>query len=62
MTPPVWATPKTRLFLVAYEGADGKPYALALSNFDIAHRISRLRSGEVIDTAVDRHTDFALDA
>ena len=62
MTPPVWATPKTRLFLVAYEGADGKPYALALSNLDVAHRISRLQGGEVIDTAVDRHADFALDA
>ena len=62
MTAPSRVSPGSRLFLVAYEGADGKPYALALSNFDIAHRISRLRGGEVIDTAVDRHADFALDA
>ena len=62
MTAPSWVSPGSRLFLVAYEGADGKPYALALSNLDVAHRISRLQGGEVIDTAVDRHADFALDA
>jgi hypothetical protein len=53
-----WATPGSRLFLVAYE-ADGKPYALALSDLDIAHKIARLRGGEVIDTEVDRHADMA---
>jgi hypothetical protein len=53
-----WAKPGSRLFLIAYE-ADGKPYALALSDLHVAHRIARLRGGEVIDTEVDRHADLA---
>ena len=57
MTAPSWVTPKTRLFLVAYEGADGRPYALALSD----HGVARRMGGEVIDTLVDNHADIAAD-
>ena len=61
MTPPLWATPKTRLFLVAYEGSDGRPYALALSDHGVAARLARRLSGEVIDTMVDNHAHMAAD-
>ena len=54
-----WACAGDRLFLVAYEGADGKPYALALSDHDVAARIASRRAGEVIDTFVDTHADMA---
>ena len=47
----------SRLFLVAYESADGKPYAFALSDLDVAHKLARACGGEVIDTAVDRMAD-----
>ena len=60
MTPPLWATPKSRLFLVAYESADGRPYALALSNHDVAARLARRFGGEVIDTLIDNHADMAV--
>lgn len=53
-----WAKPGSRLFLVAYE-ADGKPYALALSDLDVAHELASACGGEVIDTEVDRHADMA---
>ncbi len=61
MTPPLWATHKTRLFLVAYEGADGRPYALALSDHNVAARLARRFGGEVIDTLVDNHADMPAD-
>ena len=61
MTAPSWVTPKTRLFLVAYEGADGRPYALALSDHGVAARLARRFGGEVIDTLVDNHADMAAD-
>jgi hypothetical protein len=57
VTAPSWVKPKTRLFLVAYEGADGRPYALALSD----HGVARRMGGEVIDTLVDNHADMAAD-
>jgi hypothetical protein len=57
-SPSHWGEPGSRLFLVAYE-ADGRPYALALSDLEVAHKIAGLRGGEVIDTAVDRHADMA---
>ena len=44
MTAPFWVTPKTRLFLVAYEGADGRPYAVALSDHGVAARLARPNS------------------
>ncbi len=59
MTAPSWAIPNTRLFLVAYEGADGRPYAVALSDHGAARRFARQRGGEVIDTLVDNHADMA---
>ena len=59
MTAPSWVTPKTRLFLVAYEGADGRPYAVALSDRGVAARLARRFGGEVIDTLVDTHADMA---
>src|SRR5271165_5410356 len=61
MTTPSWVTPKTRLFLVAYEGADGRPYAVALSDHGVAARLARRFGGEVIDTLVDNHADMAAD-
>jgi hypothetical protein len=61
MTLPVWAAPKTRLFLVAYEGADGRPYALALSDHGVATWLARRFDGEVIDTLIDNHADMAAD-
>ena len=61
MTAPSWVTPKTRLFLVAYEGADGRPYAVALSDHGVAARLARRFGGEVIDTLVDNHADMAAD-
>ena len=61
MTAPSWVTPKTRLFLVAYEGADGRPYAVALSDHGVAARLARQFGGEVIDTLVDNHADMAAD-
>ncbi len=61
MTTPSWVTPKTRLFLVAYAGADGRPYALALSDHGVAARLARRFGGEVIDTLVDNHADIAAD-
>src|SRR5271165_5103441 len=57
MAAPVWVAPGSRLFLVAYESADGKPYAFALSDLDVAHKLARACGGEVIDTAVDRMGD-----
>jgi len=60
-TAPPWVTPKTRLFLVAYEGADDRPYALALSDQGVAARLARKLDGEVIDTLVDNHADMAAD-
>ena len=59
MTSPVWVAPNTRLFLVAYEGADGKPYAIAVSDHGVATRLARRFAGEVIDTSVDTHADLA---
>ena len=56
-----WALPRSRLFLVAYEGGDGKPYALAVSNLDLAEKLARKFSGESIDTIVDAHADMAQD-
>ena len=61
MTAPSWVTPKTRLFLVAYEGADGRPYAVAVSDHGVAARLARRFGGEVIDTLVDNHADMAAD-
>ena len=61
MTVPSWVTPKTRLFLVAYEGADGRPYAVALSDQSVAARLARRFGGEVIDTLVDNHADMEAD-
>ena len=61
MTAPSWVTPKTRLFLVAYEGAEGGPYAVALSDHGVAARLARRFGGEVIDTLVDNHADMAAD-
>ena len=52
---------KTRLFLVAYEGADGRPYALALSDHGVAAKLARRVGGEVIDTLVDNHADMTGD-
>ena len=59
MTAPSWVTPNTRLFLVAYEGADGRPYAVAVSDHGVAARLARRFGGEVIDTVVDNHADMA---
>ncbi len=59
MAAPAWAAPGTRLFLVAYEGADGKPYAVAVSDYDVACRLAARFDGEVIDTCVDTHADMA---
>ena len=61
MTAPSWVTPNTRLFLVAYEGADGRPYAVALSDHGVAARLACRFGGEVIDTLVDNHADMAAD-
>jgi len=61
MTSPWWVRPRTRLFLVAYEGADGRPYAVALSDHGVAARLARRFGGEVIDTLVDNHADMAAD-
>ena len=61
MTTPSWVKPKTRLFLVAYEGADGRPYVVALSDHGVAARLARRFGGEVIDTLVDNHADMAAD-
>ena len=61
MTAPSWVTPNTRLFLVAYEGADGRPYAVAVSDHGVAARLARRFGGEVIDTLVDTHADLAAD-
>jgi hypothetical protein len=61
MTSPSWVRPRTRLFLVAYEGADGRPYAVALSDHGVAARLARRFGGEVIDTLVDNHADMAAD-
>jgi len=61
VTAPFWVTPKTRLFLVAYEGADGRPYAVALSDHSVAARLARGFGGEVIDTPVEHHADMAAD-
>ena len=58
MTAPSWVTPKTRLFLVAYEGADGRPYAVALSDHGVAARLALRFGGEVIDTLVDNYADM----
>ena len=55
--PRLGVAPGSRLFLVAYESADGKPYAFALSDLDVAHKLARARGGEVIDTPVDRMAD-----
>ena len=61
VTAPSWVTAKTRLFLVAYKGADGRPYAVALSDHGVAARLARRFGGEVIDTLVDNHADSAAD-
>ncbi len=61
MTSPSWVRPRTRLFHVAYEGADGRPYAVALSDHGVAARLARRFGGEVIDTLVDNHADMAAD-
>ena len=61
MTAPFWVMPKTRLLLVAYEGADGRPYAVALSDHGVAARLARRFGSEVIDTPVDNHADMAAD-
>ena len=47
----------SRIFLVAYEGADGKPYAMAFSTNNAARREARKQNGEVIDTHIDVHVD-----
>ena len=59
MSAPSWVKPKTRLFLVAYEGADGRPHAL--SDQGVAAKLARRVGGEVIDTLVDNHADMAAD-
>jgi len=59
MAAPAWAASGARLFLVAYEGADGKPYAVAISDHDVAYRLATRFDGEVIDTCVDTHADMA---
>jgi hypothetical protein len=61
MIPPLLATPNTRLFLVAYQGADGRPYALALSDHGVAAQLGRRFGGEVIDTLIDNDADMAAD-
>ena len=58
MTAPSWVTPNTRLFLVAYEGDDGRPSAVAVSDHGVAARLARRFGGEVIDTVVDNHADM----
>jgi hypothetical protein len=55
MTVSSWASPGSRLFLVAYEGAEGNPYALALSDHGAAVKLTRRLAGEVIDTKADNH-------
>jgi hypothetical protein len=61
VTAPSWVTPNARLFLVAYGGADGRPYAVAVSDHGVAARLARRFGGEVIDTVVDNHADMAAD-
>ena len=56
-----WVAPGNQLYLVAYEGADGKPYAVAVSAYDLARKLAQHFGGEVIETAVDRHADLAAD-
>lgn len=47
----------SRIFLVAYEGADDKPYAMAFSTHSAARRAAKTHEGEVIDTHIDVHVD-----
>ena len=54
-----WVAPGNQLYLVAYEGADGKPYAVAVSAWELARKLAQHFNGEVIETAVDRHADLA---
>lgn len=61
MSSPLWAAPGSQLFLVAYDSGDGKPYALAVSALAVAQKLARMRGGEVITTAIDRHADMAID-
>jgi hypothetical protein len=62
MTAPLWAASLSRLFLVAYDGADGRPYALAVSDKGVATKLARRFAGEVIDTQIDVHADLAADS
>lgn len=48
-----------RVYLVAYEGADGKPYAVAVSTIEAADRLAKHFAGELIETYVDVHVDLA---
>jgi hypothetical protein len=57
-----WVAPGNQLYLVAYEGADGKPYAVAVSAYDLARKLAQHFNGEAIETAVDRHADLAADS
>ena len=61
MTPPSGSRPKPGSSSSPTQGADGRPYALALSDHGVAARLARRFGGEVIDTLVDNHADMAAD-
>jgi hypothetical protein len=52
------AKPFSRIFLVAYDGGDPKPYAAAFSDWDDARAFAEQVNGHLVDTAVDQHVDL----